>query len=151
MISYVKQIVLLSMTLVLAGCATLTNDATQDIYVRSEPSEATVTVDCGSAPLYGGVTPVTVTLERKATPCALTIARDGYAEEHVVLKRELACPPDRNAIKGSFGALMGLNLNTDDEISLCWAPGNFYDRHTGAGYKHVPGSVFVKLHPLGSV
>ena len=142
-----KWLAVLSMTLVLAGCATLTNETTQDISVGSDPSDATVTVDCGSAPLYGGVTPVDVTLERKATPCALTIAKEGYAEEHIVLTRELACPPDKNAIKGSFAALLGLNLNTDDDISLCWAPGNFYDRHTGAAYKHVPGHVYVKLRP----
>src|SRR5258708_6518907 len=38
-----------------ARCATMVNTATEKIPVRSNPAGAVVTVDCGNAPLYGGV------------------------------------------------------------------------------------------------
>jgi hypothetical protein len=144
---------LLPLLLLLASsCATMMIEPTQDISVGSEPAGATVTVDCGSAPLYGGETPVSITLERKANPCALTIAKEGFVEQHVALARELTCPPGATYVGVGTLALIGVKLVTDadDDMALCWALTGAYDRHTGAAYKHTPGRVFIKLQAAPS-
>lgn len=137
-----KSAALLPLLLLLVSCATMVNETTQDISVGSEPEGAVVTVECGNAPLYGGETPVVLTLERKATPCALTIAKEGFVPQHVTLARVPACPPGSK----KYPSLFGPALATDDgDVNMCWALTDPYDRRTGAPYKHMPGSVFVKL------
>ena len=56
----------------------MVNDTTEKIPVRSTPAGAVVSVECGNAPLYGGVTPTTITVPRAATPCSITVAKEGY-------------------------------------------------------------------------
>ena len=55
-----NRLVPLFALLLLGGCATMINGRTETIPVKSDPSGAVVTVECGNAPLYGGVTPTTV-------------------------------------------------------------------------------------------
>lgn len=114
-----KRAALLPILLLLASCATMEIEPTQDIHVRSEPDGATVTVDCGNAALYGGETPVTVTLERKATPCALTIAKEGFVAQHVTLTRELTCPPDAKYWPVGTLGLVGMKIAAGGEGPIC--------------------------------
>ena len=155
------------MALVLAGCATVINDQRETIAVRSEPPGAVVTVDCGSSPMYGGLTPASIIIERTANPCALTIGKDGFGEQRVELTRQMSGAMRGNkvagAIAGSLLYVVGLLATSDStwidpfeaaeggwEIgsAIGEAPGNAIDRKTGAAYKHVPSKVFVKLETL---
>ena len=150
-------------TLLLSSrCATMVNQATEKIPVRSEPAGAVVTVDCGAAPMYGGVTPTTITVPRAAQPCSLTVAKDGYAEQKVDFQRQRSRVTAVNNVPGVVaGTLLGAAAmlfmwNSSDDLELPAlafeggqllgsAPGNAIDRRTGAAYKQVPGDVFVTL------
>ena len=57
-----------------AGCATVANDQRENIPIRSEPAGAVVSVNCGNAPIYGGITPAVIIIERTADPSSVTIA-----------------------------------------------------------------------------
>jgi len=161
-----RRIALLLLPLALAGCATVVNDQREKIAVRSEPAGAVVTVECGSSPVYGGVTPAVIIIERTANPCAFTIAKEGYDAKRVELQRQISRATKGNKIPGVVaGSLLGLvaflaTLEGDvmdpiDAAQGAWevgnalgeAPGNAIDRKTGAAYKHVPGAVFVRLDP----
>jgi len=50
-----RAILVAAVVLSAARCATMVNDTTEKIPVRSTPAGAVVSVDCGNAPLYGGV------------------------------------------------------------------------------------------------
>jgi hypothetical protein len=164
MMLLMKQVCLSTLLLLLSSCATMVNGTTQQIPVTSDPPGAVVTVDCGDAPLYGGLTPAVLNLERKAEPCFVTIAKEGYAEERVELRREISRAAKGNKVSGivagtilavigaaadfsSSGRIDGdvVGVAFDGGMELGSAPGEAIDRHTGAGYKHVPGEVFVKL------
>jgi hypothetical protein len=164
MMPFMKQFGVLTMLLLLSSCATMVNGTTEQIPVKSDPPGAVVTVDCGSAPLYGGLTPAVLNLERKAEPCFVTIAKEGYAEERVELRREISRAAKGNKVPGvvagtilavigvaadfsGFGRIDGdvIGVAFDGGMELGSAPGEAIDRRTGAGYKHVPGEVFVKL------
>ena len=162
-----KQVIeragILTLPLLLSCCATMVNGTTEQIPVKSDPPGAVVTIECGNAPLYGGLTPAVITLERKAQPCALTIAKEGYSDEKVVLIRTDSRATVANKVPGAVaGTLLGvlsyfltadMHVDPDSVAQTAFdggmaggsAPGNAIDQHTGAAYKHVPGTVFVKL------
>ena len=152
---------MLASLVVLTGCATVINDQRESIPIKSEPAGAVVTVECGAAPVYGGLTPAVVIIERTADPCALTIAKEGYGERRVELERKVSRSTKGNKVPGMItGALFGIisyiAFGDDDFSSVAYgagealgeAPGNAIDRKTGAAYKHVPGEVFVTLDPV---
>jgi len=162
-----RRIALLLFPLVLARCATVVNDQKEKIAVRSEPAGAVVSVECGTTPVYGGVTPAVILIERTADPCVFTIAKEGFAEQRVELERQLSRATKGNKVPGIVaGSLLGFIaflvtmdgdvLDPVDAAQGGWevgnalgeAPGNAIDRKTGAAYKHVPGTVFVRLDPL---
>src|SRR5438045_5822391 len=89
-----------AVALVLAGCATVINDQKETIAVRSEPGGAVVTVNCGSAPMYGGLTPASIIIERTANPCVLTIAKDGFVEQSVELQWQMSRATSGNKVAG---------------------------------------------------
>ena len=147
-----------------AGCATVINDQREKISVRSEPAGAVVSVECGPAPIYGGVTPAVIVIERTADPCAITVAKEGYAAQKVILERTLSRSTQVNKVPGVVAAavagLVTTILMMDDpngsEAAEAAARGgmavgegsaNAIDRKSGAAYKHVPGEVFVTLDP----
>jgi len=166
-----RRIALLLSALVLAfglsGCATVVNDQKEKIAVRSEPVGAVVSVECGASPVYGGVTPAVIIIERTADPCAVTIAKEGFEAQRVQLERQVSRAVKGNKVPGVVaGSLLGFIaflvtmdgdvLDPVDAAQGGWevgnalgeAPGNAIDRKTGAAYKHVPGTVFVRLDPL---
>ncbi|MGZ5475275.1 MAG: hypothetical protein ACXW3E_03895 [Thermoanaerobaculia bacterium] len=147
-------------------CATIVNDTTEKIPVRSEPAGAVVSVECGNVPIYGGVTPTVITVPRAAQPCGITIAKEGYVEARVDFQRQLSRATRANRIAaapvgiaiGLFGFMLTSDSNIIDpeavfragyEIGTAAAamPANKIDEKSGGAYKQVPGEVSVTLEP----
>jgi hypothetical protein len=160
-IKSMRHISLLAVAFIAAGCATIANDQKEKIAVRSDPTGAVVSVDCGNAPIYGGITPAVIIIERTANPCSVTIAKERYVEKTVDLQQTLSRATLGNRVPGVIaGAFLGLvalviDSSDDDWIATAAEGGyeagtgaaNAIDRKTGAAYKHVPGEIFVKLDP----
>jgi hypothetical protein len=149
-----------------SGCATMVNETTEKIPVRSTPAGAVVSVNCGDAPVYGGLTPATITVPRAATPCSITIAKVGYVEQRVVFERQRSRATAANRVAaapaGVLGALVGLvvtsavnTISADDAAASGYAIGSAIatasadgiDERTGGAFKQVPGEVDVTLDP----
>jgi len=161
-----RSLLAAAVVLASARCATMVNDTTEKIPVRSTPAGAVVSVDCGNAPLYGGVTPTTITVPRVATPCSITLAKEGYVPTRVDFHRQLSHAGAANKVAAApvgvvFGllgmALAGLagnsiiapdviaNTGYDIGTSIGAIPANKIDEKTGGAYKQVPGEVSVTL------
>jgi hypothetical protein len=160
----------LALAVVLSGCATVINDQKEKIAVRSEPAGAVVSVECGTSPVYGGVTPAVINIERTADPCTFTIAKEGFEAQRVGLERQVSRATKGNkvpgVVAGSLLSVVAFLASIDGDVlgpidpidaarggweagsALGEAPGNAVDRKTGAAYKHVPATVFVRLDPL---
>src|SRR3954463_3246065 len=149
-----------------ARCATMVNETTEKIPVRSTPAGAVVSVDCGNAPLYGGVTPTTITVLRAATPCSITLAKEGYVQTRIDFQRQLSRATSANraaaAPVGIFAAVLAFVvssetgfLNPDQVASDTYRattaaasiPANKFDESHGGAFKQVPGEVEVTLDP----
>jgi len=149
-----------------ARCATMVNDTTEKIPVRSMPAGAVVSVDCGNAPMYGGVTPTVITVPRVAQPCSITLAKEGYVEKRVDFERQLSSATKANravaAPVGVFAAVLGYALASatsvldPDEVAAssysaataaAAIPANKFDERKGGAFKQVPGHVDVVLDP----
>ena len=147
-------------------CATIANDTTEKIPVRSEPAGAVVSVECGNVPIYGGVTPTVITVPRAAQPCGITIAKEGYVETRVDFQRQFSRATSANKVAaapvGIFFGLLGIVLAANSNIidpdvigsigydigtSVGAIPANKIDEKTGGAYKQVPGEVSVTLEP----
>jgi hypothetical protein len=162
-----KQAVLAAAVIFFAArCATVVNDTTEKIPVRSTPAGAVVSVDCGSAPLYGGVTPATIIVPRVATPCSITIAKEGYLPAKIDFQRQLSSAANVNKVVaapvGAVAALIAFvvadhlaGVNPDAvagsvysaTTAMAAAPANAIDQRNGGAYKQVPGEVDVTLEP----
>jgi hypothetical protein len=160
-----RRSVLLFALVALSGCATVINKPTQKIPVSSDPAGAVVSIDCGSVPIYGGLTPVTIELPRGEEDCSITLGKEGYAETVVHFEQQLSRVTAANSVPGvvvgTFTGLVAVLLEweggaMDGEFiadayrvghTLGSMPGNAIDRKSGAAYKHVPGEVFVTLVP----
>jgi hypothetical protein len=144
----------------------MVNDTTEKIPVRSTPAGAVVSVDCGNAPLYGGVTPATITVPRVATPCSITLAKEGYLPVKIDFQRQLSNAVSANKVVaapvGAFAGLIGFLVadqiaGLDAEriagsvysatTAVAAAPANAFDARKGGAYKQVPGEVDVTLEP----
>jgi len=160
-----RWLFLIALTGATAGCATVANDQRENIPIRSEPAGAVVSVNCGNAPIYGGVTPAVIIIERTADPCSVTIAKDGYEEKTVDMERQISRATAGNKVPGVItAALFGLVVLIVDldghgrggdvidaaegGMALGEGAANAVDRKTGAAYKHVPGEIFVRLDPV---
>ncbi len=111
-----------------AGCGTMANGGHQKVPVLSDPAGATVISDCGRGPQEVGTTPVVVKVSRKADRCIITLQKDGYGAESVVLTRHIS------------GWLWG-NLF----LPYITVPGVLVDLYDGGAYRRAPASVDVKL------
>ncbi len=161
-----RALLAVAVVLAVARCATMVNDTTEKIPVRSTPAGAVVSVDCGNAPLYGGVTPTTITVPRVATPCSITLAKEGYVPTRIDFQRQLSRATSANkaaaAPVGILASVLGYVLasqtsflNPDQVASDSYAaatavaaiPANKFDDSHGGAYKQVPGEVDVTLDP----
>jgi hypothetical protein len=147
-------------------CATIANDTTEKIPVRSQPAGAVVSVECGNVPIYGGVTPTVITVPRATQPCGITIAKEGYVEARVDFQRQLSRATTANKVVaapvGILVAALGYILTSDSKIfdpdeagrvgyeigtAAAAMPANKFDEKSGGAYKQVPGEVSVTLEP----
>ena len=144
-------------------CATIANDTTEKIPVRSEPAGAVVSVECGNVPIYGGVTPTVITVPRAAQPCGITIAKEGYVDARVKFERQFSRAGAANkvaaapagVITGLLGIFLASAANVDPDVigrigydigsSAAAIPANKFDEKSGGAYKQVPGEVSVTL------
>lgn len=121
-------ILLLCSLLALTACGTIANGGSQKIPVMSTPVGASVVSDCGRGPKEHGETPVVVKVSRKADRCIITLKKDGFAEESIVLTRRIS------------GWVWG-NMFLPYTI-----PGVLIDLYDGGAYRRSPASVDMKLH-----
>jgi len=156
-----KRLSLLALCLAAAGCATVINDQKEKIPVGSEPAGAVVSIECGTAPVYGGVTPAVIIIERTADPCEITVAKEGFEAKKVTLERTMSRAVQGNKVAGAVvGGLFGLVALLASDGDEGWAgaaygagsalgeaPGKAIDKKTGAAYKHTPKEIFVRLDP----
>lgn len=155
---------LLGAIVLLSGCATMVNKSTERIPVRSTPAGAVVSVECGDAPVFGGTTPTVITVPRAASPCAITLAKEGYAETRVEFRRVRSRVASANRVAAApVGVLFGLvgfvissdRIDPETSIGIGWdigtdlasMPGDKFDEAHGGAFKQVPGEVDVTLEP----
>ena len=147
------------------GCATMVNHSTELIPVTSEPPGAVVSVDCGDAPMFGGKTPTTIEVPRTAEACSITVAKEGYGEEHIEFQKQPSRATLINEIPGvAVGTLFSIaslvftwdTPNVDGDVvidaysaghALGSTTGNAIDAKKGGAFKWVPGKVDLKLQP----
>ena len=121
-------VILLGAVLLSGGCASIAHGRFQQVPVTSSPAGADVTADCGRGAKEAGQTPVVVKVSRKADRCIITVQKDGYSEESVVLKRHVS------------GWVWG-NIF----MPYVTVPGVLVDLYNGAAYRRAPASVDVHL------
>lgn len=123
-----SRFALLCLVLFAVGCGSVANTSTQKVSVLTTPPGATVISDCGRGPTEVGETPVVVKVSRKADRCIITVKKDGYDQESVILERHLS------------GWVWG-NLFLP-HISV---PGVLIDLYDGGAYRRTPASIDLHL------
>jgi hypothetical protein len=118
-------LILLSIVCSFTSCGTIINGTRQDVSVTTIPTGATV-----SDGVQSWTTPVVISLARKRDHI-LTISKDGYETQAVIIKRALSGASAANILI-PFGSLIGVGI---DAIS-------------GGLYRLVPDKVTVQLKPL---
>ncbi|MEO8036067.1 MAG: hypothetical protein ABI837_16650 [Acidobacteriota bacterium] len=112
------------------GCASIVHGRHQQVAVVSDPAGATVIADCGNGPRTAGETPVVVKVSRKADRCLITIRKEGFEDESVVLARHLS------------GWLWG-------NLLLPYAvPAALVDLFDGAAYRRAPAAIDLRLQEV---
>jgi len=111
---------------VMTGCASIGHGTYQQVPINSNPSGASVAVNCGPGSQAAGVTPTTVNLKRKADPCTVTVSKEGYEDAAVTFAKSVS------------GWVWG-------NIFFGGIPGWIIDAADGALYNRVPDSVQVTL------
>src|SRR6185369_3979320 len=93
---------------------------TERISVNSEPQGAVISVDCGNAPLYGGTTPAAIVVPRNADACSITIAKEGFQEQHIDFERQISRATAVNHVGGVLGgtvlAAFALIISLDNSV-----------------------------------
>lgn len=148
MITTMKRALLLAtVALSLAACATVQHGPVQRIHVDSEPANVKVRTDkCGPGSTREVRTPGVVWVSRRAERCTLTFTADGYVGKRVVLTRVLAEEFLDNAEVISICS----DLDCDDGGwflfgGLLAGTGFGVDALTGALFEQQPNEVFVSL------
>jgi len=157
----------------LARCATMAHSDFEQIPVRSTPSGADVTLDCGRGAMRIGTTPITLMIHRKDTNCSVTIAKSGWTDMRVELHRTIAKASLFDLLAGGVAAAIVANTSIDfsaengtssgGDVSVS-ASGSgsaspalaggvvlsgavLVDAATGALFAHSPSRVDVTLQP----
>jgi len=147
-----------------ARCASIAHGRYQHVSVHSTPPGAAVRVDCGDAPSFGGVTPVMITVRRRAEHCGITLSKAGYADQAFTFTRAHSRVGWANLGSGLLlGMAAGIGLtgpldtsNRPNEIAIAGIAagtgiGLAIDGSTGAIFRQVPDSVEIRLAETESV
>ena len=121
-------IVILGAVLAMTGCASVANGSYQQVPVISNPAGATVVSDCGRGTKVAGETPVVVKVSRKADRCVITVKKDGYRDESIVLQRRVSTWVWGNVF-----------------LPYVTVPGVLFDLYTGSAYRRTPTAVDVSM------
>jgi len=114
----------------LPACATVTKGTTDEVMIRSNVKDATVTTDLG----YHGTVPANIEHKRKKT-YTVTVEAEGYKSAEVFID---------NKFSGSGAAGLAGNVLLGGVVGLA------VDGISGSTLDHYPNDVFIELMPLGS-
>lgn len=128
MFKVASRLVFLCLVFGAIGCGSIANTSSQKVPVVTNPAGATVISDCGLGPQEVGETPVVVKVSRKADRCIITVKKDGFDEESIILKRKLS------------GWVWG-NLF----LPHVTVPGVLIDLYDGGAYRRTPEAIDLKL------
>lgn len=147
---------LLSLPLLLCiSCATALTGRMETITVDSDPVAANVALRCENGTTRDGVTPFETQIPRGAGDCDLTIAKDGFARQQLVLEKRM-----NRAYWGNFAtaplaiyglvAVNGLLFSEPDRAGgaaalLVTAGAWLIDTKNQALWRHEPARIRVTL------
>ena len=123
------------LAMLLIGCATARHGPFQHVAVGSDPPGAAVRVECGGRAADVGVTPIRVSLHRRASSCRLVITHAGYEDATFNFNRA----PDPyywgnfplgiaagQAIGGNIGTGIGLLGGAGGGLLIDWVVGSMW-------------------------
>lgn len=116
------SLLVISLSIILAGCATIISGSKQSVKIYSTPSDATVSINN----VVVGNTPLTKDISRKEKSVSIKIELDGYETYTTSLERKFNAWFLGNII---FGGIIGIII----------------DPITGAIYKFEPKEINAKL------
>lgn len=105
---------MISLMLILTGCATIIHGSTQSISINSKPSYANVWIDNK----FVGNTPICVDLKRKRNHC-IRLELEGYQPYEISCKKKLSGWVFGNLV---FGGLPGLCIDIVSGAVYCLTP-----------------------------
>ena len=82
-----RAVLLLLGSMLLVSCATITTGRFEEVRVSSSPAQADAALVCEGRPSGEGKTPVTFTIRRNAGDCTLTIRKEGFAEQKILVEQ----------------------------------------------------------------
>jgi hypothetical protein len=159
---HLKRIMTVLSLLLHTSCATIVSGTHENIEVTSSPAGAEAALKCSDGTARHGLTPLTVSIPRKAGDCTVEVAHDGYATESVRMIANVNPVYWYNFVTtplvpaGVIG-LTGFLFSKPDAQSriagvaclLTVAAAWSIDHHTGADRAHSPAKVHVSLKPKG--
>jgi hypothetical protein len=133
----------------LFSCATITTGTHEEIKVSSSPSQARAALVCETGPAGEGTTPITFTIHRNAGDCKVTLRKEGFEPQEVLIEQGVNPAYWSNMIfapVGPAGLFIGV-LGDSREQTLGAGLVSFAavvfstDFWTGAVHTHRPRSV----------
>jgi uncharacterized protein YcfL len=142
-----KLLVLVS--LVLAGCTTVSNGPMQRIRVESEPQGAAVALTkCGAMATKTVTTPAVAWVSRRSTQCRLVFRKPYYDEQTIRLSRHTSPRMD------GYGTTADVILDTSTSLSdvailgtAILLPSLVIDAASGSMFELEPNEVLARLVP----
>ncbi len=130
-IKCIAPVVLIGISALLHGCASVVRGSSEKLIIQSTPSAAEVRLSTGQS----GTTPFEVEVPRKGT-IFVTIKKDGYK------------PLETAVISSIDGGSLGIGT----AANLIFLPivNDIVDYKTGANYSHKPNPLIVTLIPVSS-
>jgi len=149
-----RTLLLATLVIALARCATIDHGPMQRIRVDSDPMGATVrTKSCGPGSTKVTETAGVVWVNRRATRCTLTFSAPGFQPQSVPLHRVISDKTFQNA-KAIDGFCDAVNCTNGSDFTAALFLGGFFagtgfavDAVTGAMFTQDPNEVYVELEP----
>ncbi len=144
---------LLLMALTAASCATIAHGPNETISVESSPTGAGVQLRCAQM-TRTGVSPLTLTIPRRAGDCTITVSKEGFKPKSIELERGISKQYWLNFIGVgvlplgiSDGSPLSISGDAGLALILAGGLGLAIDRIDGSMYQHSPTSVRLVLDP----
>ena len=139
----------------LVSCATITTGAHEQIKVSTSPSAANAALVCEGKLIEEASTPHTFTIRRNAGDCKLTLRKEGFAEQSIVIEQGVNPAYWGNMLfspvppAGVYVTALGDSGEKVVGVGLIGAGLAIFgtDFWTGAVHAHKPSTVDVVLKP----